>query len=59
MQPSSPWTSGPTRTSQKAYFEEKKSPFAPFGWNDSVRNIGQKKTYNVNAPETEVCLLKI
>lgn len=48
-----------TRTTRKAYFKDKKSPFAPFGWNDSVRNIGQKKTYNVYAPESEVYLLKI
>ncbi|XP_021923652.1 uncharacterized protein LOC110831688 isoform X2 [Zootermopsis nevadensis] len=54
IQPSSSRTSGLTRTSQKAYFDEKKSPFAPFGWNDSDRNVGQKKTYNVYAPETEV-----
>jgi hypothetical protein len=56
IQPSSSQASGLTRTSRKAYFEEKKSPFAPFGWNDSDRNIGQKKTYNVYAPENEVCL---
>lgn len=47
-----------TRSTRKAYFKDKKSPFAPFGWNDSVRNIGQKKTYNVYAPESEVYLLK-
>jgi hypothetical protein len=58
IQPGSSRTYGLTRTTRKAYFEEKKSLFAPFGWNDSDRNIGQKKTYNVYAPETEVCLLQ-
>jgi hypothetical protein len=57
VQPKLSKKSGLTRTSRKAYFEEKKSPFASFGWNDSERNIGQKKTYNVYAPESEVCLL--
>jgi hypothetical protein len=52
-------TSGLTRTTRRAYFEQKKSPFAFFGWNDSDRNIGQKKTYNVYAPENEVGLVKI
>jgi hypothetical protein len=51
-------TSALTRTTRRGYFRDKKSPFAPFGWNDSVRNIGQKKTYNVYAPESEVYLLK-
>jgi hypothetical protein len=59
IQPSLSRTSGLTRTTRKAYFEQKKSPFAFFGWNDSNRNIGQKKTYNVYAPESEVCSLKI
>ncbi|KAJ4432886.1 hypothetical protein ANN_21525 [Periplaneta americana] len=54
VQPSSSRTSALTRTNRKAYFEEKKTPFASFGWNDSERNIGQKKTYNVSAPENEV-----
>ncbi|XP_069682244.1 centriole, cilia and spindle-associated protein-like [Periplaneta americana] len=54
VQPSSSRTSALTRTNRKAYFEGKKTPFASFGWNDSERNIGQKKTYNVSAPENEV-----
>ncbi|KAJ9599052.1 hypothetical protein L9F63_010509 [Diploptera punctata] len=52
--PTSPASSHLTRTSKKSYFEGKKSPFASFGWNDSDRDIGQKKTYNVYAPENEV-----
>jgi hypothetical protein len=47
-----------TRTTRKAYFKDKMSPFAHFGWNDSTRTIGQKKTYNVYAPESQVYLLK-
>jgi hypothetical protein len=50
---------GLTKTTRKAYFEQKKSPFAFFGWNESDRNIGQKKTYNVYAPESEVRLVRI
>ena len=50
---------GLSRTTRKAYFEQKKSPFAFFGWNESHRNIGQKKTYNVYAPESEVRLMRI
>jgi hypothetical protein len=58
IQQSSSKTSALTRTTIKAYFNDKKSLFAPFGWNDSVRNIGQKKTHNVYAPESEVYLLE-
>lgn len=54
IQPSLSRKFGLTRTTRKAYFEQKKSPFAFFGWNESDRNIGQKKTYNVYAPESEV-----
>ena len=59
VQPSSSRKSGLTRTTRKAYFEQKKSPFAFFGWNESDMNIGQKKTYNVCAPESEVRLVRI
>jgi len=59
IQPSLSRKSGLTRTTRKSYFEQKKSPFAFFGWNESDRNIGQKKTYNVHAPESEVCLMRI
>ena len=52
--PSPSRTSHLTKTSKKAYFEGRKSPFASFGWNDSDRDIGQKKTYNVCAPENQV-----
>jgi hypothetical protein len=58
IQRNSPKTSALTRTTRKAYFKDKKSPFAIFGWNDSTRNIGEKKTYNVYAPENEVYLLQ-
>lgn len=54
IQPKLSRTTGLTRTTRKAYFGQKKTPFASFGWNDSNRNIGQKKTYNVYAPESEV-----
>jgi hypothetical protein len=54
IQRNSSKTSALTRTSRKAYFKDKKSPFAIFGWNDFARNIGEKKTYNVYAPESEV-----
>ncbi|PSN43160.1 hypothetical protein C0J52_09904 [Blattella germanica] len=43
---SSSRTTCPTKTARKTYLEERKSPFASFGWNDSNRDIGQKKTYN-------------
>lgn len=43
-----------SKTSRKYYFEDKKMPFASYGWNDGDKDIGEKKTYNVNAPETEV-----
>jgi hypothetical protein len=59
IQPKLSRTTGLTRTTRKAYFGQKKTPFASFGWNDSNRNIGQKKTYNVYAPESEVRLMKI
>jgi hypothetical protein len=59
IQPSLSQKSGLTRTTRKAYFDQKRSPFAFFGWNESDRNIGQKKTYNVYAPESEVRLVKI
>lgn len=59
IQPSLSRKFGLTRTTRKAYFEQKKSPFAFFGWNESDRNIGQKKTYNVYAPESEVRLVRI
>jgi len=54
IQPSLSQKYGLTRTTRKTYFEQKKSPFAFFGWNESDTNIGQKKTYNVYAPESEV-----
>lgn len=44
----------PTRTRKKLYFEEKKSPFLPFGCNDTDRDVGDKKTFNISAPQTEV-----
>lgn len=59
IQPSLSRKFGLTKTARKTYFEQKKSPFAFFGWNESDRNIGQKKTYNVYAPESEVCLVRI
>nr|CAD7567677.1 unnamed protein product [Timema californicum] len=43
-----------SRTSRSSYREEKRSHWAPFGWNDSKRDVGKKKTYNVSAPVNEV-----
>ncbi|GLH11198.1 Uncharacterized protein GBIM_16028 [Gryllus bimaculatus] len=43
-----------SKTSRKYFFEEKKMPFVSYGWNDADKNIGEKKTYNVSAPESQV-----
>lgn len=43
-----------SRTSRKAFCEERNLPFTSYGWNDSRRNVGEKKTYNICAPEVEV-----
>ncbi|XP_049811682.1 uncharacterized protein LOC126259166 isoform X1 [Schistocerca nitens] len=43
-----------SRTRRKSYMEQKQPVFTDFGWNDSNRNVGDKKTYNILAPEKEV-----
>lgn len=45
----------PTRTNKKLYSEGRKTHFVPFGWNNDEAQVGKKKTFNVCAPEREVC----
>ncbi|KAE8737970.1 hypothetical protein FOCC_FOCC016563 [Frankliniella occidentalis] len=46
----------PTRNALKNYHSGEKSVpvFAAFGWNDSDKNVGGQKTYNVRAPVGQV-----
>ncbi|XP_063221917.1 uncharacterized protein LOC134530725 [Bacillus rossius redtenbacheri] len=54
-QPSPSCLSHPSKTSRRMYSQErKKCPFAAFGWNDTNKDVGHKKTYNVSAPEAKV-----
>ncbi|XP_039284345.1 centriole, cilia and spindle-associated protein isoform X2 [Nilaparvata lugens] len=47
-------TPGPARLCKKLMVEGRKTHFVPYGWNDRQTDIGQKKTFNVLAPEKEV-----
>lgn len=47
-------TPGPSRLCKKLMVEGRKTHFVPFGWNNRETDIGQKKTFNVLAPEKEV-----
>ena len=49
-------TQTPARNVLRSYpLEKKMSPvFAAFGWNDSDKNVGEQKTYNVRAPLNQV-----
>lgn len=46
----------PTRNTLKLYQSQsqKKTVFAPFGWNDLHKDVGDQKTFNVRAPMDQV-----
>ncbi|KAK3918088.1 Centriole, cilia and spindle-associated protein [Frankliniella fusca] len=46
----------PTRNALKSYHsEERGAPvFASFGWNDTEKDVGDQKTYNIRAPAGQV-----
>lgn len=44
-------------SSIKSNVQEKKSPFLSYGWNDSNKDIGSKRTFNINASSEEVRVL--
>lgn len=44
----------PTRNVRKSYLSKLTPVFAAFGWNDSDKNLGDQKTYNVRAPVNQV-----